>query len=341
VARSTGGEVDVAPRIAQRARLGRTRLEVTRLGLGCAPLGNLFAAVADDEAHAVVAAAWDAGVRFFDTAPLYGHGLSEIRLGRALTDRPRHEYVIATKVGRVLVPDPTPPDVGFVDVPPFSPRFDFSYDATLRSLEESLVRLGLGRVDVLHVHDPDDHLEQAIQGACRALVRLRDEGVVGAIGAGMNAAAPLARLVRAVDLDCVLVAGRYTLLEQPALDELLPLCEERGVAVIAAGVFNSGVLAAAGGGTYDYAPAPPAVLARARALRAACERAGVAVETAALQLPLAHPAVACVLTGTRSVDEMRRNAAGFERPIEPGLWRSLRDGGLLDARVPTPGAEGA
>jgi D-threo-aldose 1-dehydrogenase len=329
----------MAPRIAERTRLGRTRVEVTRLGLGCAPLGNLFAAVADDEAQAVVTAAWDAGVRFFDTAPLYGHGLSEIRLGRALAGRPRDEYAIATKVGRLLVPDPTPPDMGFVDVPPLRPSFDFSYDATLRSLEESLARLGLDRVDVLHVHDPDDHLEQAIRGAGRALVRLRDEGVVGAIGAGMNFVAPLARLVREVDLDCVLVAGRYTLLEQPALDELLPLCEARGVAVIAAGVFNSGVLAAAGSAVpaqYDYAPAPPSVLARARALRIACERAGVAVEAAALQLPLAHPAVACVLTGTRSADETRRNAADFERPIEPRLWQRLRDDGLLDARVPTP-----
>src|SRR5262245_37432756 len=329
----------MAPRIAERTRLGRTRVEVTRLGLGCAPLGNLFATVADDEARAVVGAAWDAGVRFFDTAPLYGHGLSEIRLGRALAGRTRDEYAIATKVGRLLVPDPTPPDMGFVDVPPMRPSFDFSYDATLRSLEESLVRLGLDRVDVLHVHDPDDHMEQAIRGAGRALVRLRDEGVVGAIGAGMNVVAPLARLVREVDLDCVLVAGRYTLLEQPALDELLPLCEARGVAVIAAGVFNSGVLAAdrsAVAATYDYLPAPPAVLARARALRAACERAGVAVEAAALQLPLAHPAVACVLTGTRSADETRRNAADFERPIEPRLWQSLRDDSLLDARVPTP-----
>jgi D-threo-aldose 1-dehydrogenase len=329
----------MAPRIAERTRLGRTRVEVTRLGLGCAPLGNLFATVADDEAQAVVAAAWDAGVRFFDTAPLYGHGLSEIRLGSALAGRRRDEYAIATKVGRLLVPDPTPPDMGFVDVPPMRPSFDFSYDATLRSLEESLTRLGIDRIDVLHVHDPEDHLEEAIRGAGRALVRLRDEGVVGAIGAGMNFVAPLARLVREVDLDCVLVAGRYTLLEQPALDELLPLCEARGVAVIAAGLFNSGVLAAAGAAvaaTYDYLPAPPAVLAHARALRAACERAGVAVEAAALQLPLAHPAVGCVLTGTRSADEMRRNAADFERPIEPRLWQSLRDDGLLDARVPTP-----
>ena len=334
----------MAPRIAEQARLGRTRVHVTRLGLGCAPLGNLFAPVADDDAQAVVAAAWDAGVRFFDTAPLYGHGLSELRLGRALADRPRAEYAIATKVGRLLVPDPAPPDLGFVDVPPLRPSFDFSYDAILRSLEESLVRLGLDRVDVLHLHDPDDHLDEAIGSAGRALVRLRDEGVVGAIGAGMNAVAPLARLVREVDLDCVLVAGRYTLLEQPALDDLLPLCEERGVAVIAAGAFNSGVLAAASSAvvpTYDYLPAPPAVLARALGLRAACERAGVTVEAAALQLPLAHPAVACVLTGTRSADEMGRNAADFERPIAPRLWQALRDDGLLDARVPTPDGWGA
>jgi len=328
------------PRIAERRQLGRTPVAVTRLGLGCAPLGNLFTAVADGEAEAVVGAAWDAGIRFFDTAPLYGYGLSERRLGRALAGRPRSEYAVATKVGRLLVPDAAPPDQGFVDVPPFRPHFDFSYDATLRALDESLGRLGLDRVDVLHIHDPDDHLDEAIRGAGRARVRLRDQGVVGAIGAGMNSAAPLARLVRELDLDCVLVAGRYTLLEQPALDDLLPLCEQRAVAVIAAGVFNSRVLATPAGGTYDYAAAPTPAVERARALRGACERSGADVQAAALQLPLAHPAVACVLTGTRSVGEMRRNAADFERALPARLWPALRSDGLLDARVPTPDGDG-
>ena len=336
----------MAPRIAERGRLGRSRVEVTRLGLGCAPLGNLFAAVSDADAAATVDAAWSAGVRFFDTAPLYGHGLSEIRLGRALAGRRRDDFVLATKVGRLLVPAGAAPDLGFVEVPALAPTFDFSYDATLRSLDESLARLGLDSVDVLHVHDPDDHVEEALAGAFRALRRLRDEGVVGAIGAGMNSAAPLAHFVREVDLDCVLLAGRYTLLEQPALADLLPLCAERGVAVIAAGVFNSGVLAAVAGAggagaTYDYRPAPAAVLERAQRLRAACHRLGARIEAAALQLPLAHPAVACVLTGTRSAGEIRTNAADFERALPRGLWQALRAEGLLAAEVPTPDRGGA
>lgn len=327
---------------ADRVRLGASGVEVTRLGFGGAPIGNLFTPVADAEAAAAVDAAWQHGVRFFDTAPLYGHGLSERRLGAALRARPRAELAIATKVGRLLVADDDPPADGYVATPPYRPVFDFSYDATLRSLSASLERLGLDRVDVLHVHDPDDHAEEALRGAFRALVRLREEGVVRAIGCGMNQADLLARFARELDLDCVLLAGRYTLLEQPALAELLPICAARGVSVIAAGVFNSGLLAdPSPAATYDYAPAPAALVERARRLAAVCARHGVSLKAAALRFPLAHRAVACVLTGARSAAEMRENASLFAAPIPLALWDALRAEGLLAASVPTPTEETA
>ena len=320
-----------------RATLGASGVAVTRLGFGAAPIGNLYAPVCDAEAAATVDAAWQCGVRFFDTAPLYGHGLSERRLGAALRARPRDEIVVATKVGRLLVPDPSPPDHGFAATPPFRPEFDFSAAATCRSLDASLERLGLDRVDVLHVHDPDDHAEAALRGAFPALRRLRAEGVVRAIGAGMNQSPLLARFVREADLDCVLVAGRYTLLEQPALRDLLPLCAERGVAVIAAGVFNSGLLAdPRPGATYDYTPASAALVERAQRLGAVCERHGIPLKAAALRFPLAHPAVACVLTGARTAAEMAENARLFALPIPVALWDDLRAAGLLGDGVPTP-----
>lgn len=323
-----------------RARLGSSAVEVTRLGFGAAPIGNLFAAVGDDDAAAAVEAAWRAGVRFFDTAPLYGHGLSERRLGAALAARHRDDVVVATKVGRLLVPDAgPPPDDGFVATPPLRPVFDFSWDATWRSLDESLARLGIDRVDLLHVHDPDDHAEEALGGAFPALRALRSQGVVRAIGAGMNQSALLARFVREAEVDCVLLAGRYTLLEQPALADLLPLCAERGVSVIAAGVFNSGLLAdPSPHATYDYRPAPPAAVERARRLAAICARHDVSLKAAALQFPLAHPAVACVLSGARSAAEIEENARLFATPIPGALWDDLRRERLLGDDVPTPGA---
>lgn len=321
----------------RRATLGASGVEVTQLGFGAAPIGNLFTPVSDAEAAGALDAAWRAGVRFFDTAPLYGHGLSERRVGTALRQRPRDELVVATKVGRLLVPDPRPPEDGYVATPPFRPAFDFSSEATRRSLEESLRRLGLDRIDLLHVHDPDDHAAEALQGAFPALRRLRAEGIVRAIGAGMNQSALLARFVREADVDCVLLAGRYTLLEQPALADLLPLCAERGVSVIAAGVFNSGLLAdPSPRATYDYAPAPPPKIERARRLQAVCERHGVPLKAAALRFPLAHPAVSCVLTGARSALEMEENARLFETPIPLALWDELRSGGLLADGAPTP-----
>ena len=287
-------------------RLGARGPAVTRLGLGAAPLGNLFSSLSDATAEATVGAAWDAGIRFFDTAPLYGHGLSERRLGRALRSRPRDEYVIASKVGRLLRPSvgESLPTV-FVDAPDLDPVFAYSRDDTLRSIEESLNRLGLDRLDVVHVHDPDDHEAAALRGAFPALVELRDQGVIGAVGCGMNQWQMLDRFVARVDLDCVLLAGRYTLLDRTGADVLLPHCAERGVGVILGGVFNSGVLAdPEANATYDYLAAAPEVVSRARALRAVCATHGVALGAAAMQFALAHPAVTSVVVGARSVDEV-------------------------------------
>ena len=282
-------------------------------------------AVSDDEAHSVVEAAWNAGIRFFDTAPLYGHGLAERRLGTVLRTKPRDEFVIATKVGRLLRADAPPePGQSYVDVPAVNPVFDFSADAVMRSLEESLQRLGLDRVDVLHIHDPDQHHDQALSGAYRALDRLRGEGTIRAVGAGMNQAEMLARFAREADFDCFLLAGRYTLLDRTGARELLPLCAERGISVIAGGVFNSGILANPRvGGTFNYQAAPPGVIARAQQLATICESHGVSLKAAALQFPLRNPAVPVVLTGCRSVAEVDENKQLFESRIPEELWREL------------------
>ena len=298
---------------------------MTQLGLGSAPLGGLFEAVSDDEAHRVVEAAWKAGIRFFDTAPLYGHGLAEQRFGAVLRTKPRDEFVIATKVGRLLRKDAPPePGQAYKGAPPVNPVFDFSYDGVMRSAEESLVRLGLDRIDVLHIHDPDDHYEEALSGAYRALDRMRSEGTIKAVGAGMNQAEMLARFAREADFDCFLLAGRYTLLDTIGLKELLPLCVEKGIAIIAGGVFNSGILAdPRPGATYNYQAAPPALVERALELEAVCNRRGVDLKAAAIQFPLRHPAVASVLTGCRSVAEVEENVRMFETPIPDTLWDEL------------------
>ena len=312
----------------ERARLGSTNVEVTRLAFGAAPLGNLYTAVDDDDASSAVAAAIDVGVRFFDTAPLYGFGLSERRVGtalRAAAERGIDDVVVATKVGRLL--EPGTGDAGiFVDVPDERARFDFSYDATMRSLEESLTRMGVDHVDVLHVHDPDHHIDDALAGAFPALREMRDQGVVGAIGAGMNQSAALARFVREADVDCVLLAGRYSLIDREGAAELLPLCESSGVSVIAAGIFNSGLLTDPKiGASFNYAPVPPGVLAVAQRAEAVCAEHGVALKAAALQFPLRHRSVACVLVGARSAVEVTENAALLDVSIPDELWTALED----------------
>jgi len=312
---------------------------MTQLGLGCAPIGNLYDVVDDRDALAVVHAAYESGLRFFDTAPLYGHGLAEQRLGAALASMPRDELTVATKVGRVLVPDDGADgsETIFVGVPPVHPVFDYSADGVTRSLVDSLERLQLDWVDIVHVHDPDDHVEEALAGAFPTLRRWRDEGVVDSIGAGMNQGAMLARFVREAGVDCVLLAGRYTLLDQSGLDELLPLCERERVSVIAAGVFNSGLLAdPKPGAPFNYEPAPSAIVERARQLGAVCARHDVPLTAAAIQFAAAHPAVTTVLTGVRSADELRANIIDFNRPIPTALWDDLRSEGLLPDHAPTP-----
>lgn len=306
--------------------------------MGTAPLAGLFEAVEEAQALQVIEHAWQAGIRFFDTAPLYGHGLAELRLGRVLRSKPRDEYTLATKVGRLLRAD-APPEPGqtFRGVPPVNPTFDFSYDGVMRSVEESLERLGLDRIDVLHIHDPDDHYEEALHGAYRALDRLRAYGVIRAVGAGMNQAEMLTRFAREGSFDCFLLAGRYTLLDQVALKELLPVCVEQGIAIIAGGVYNSGILAdPKPGARYNYRAAPAELLDRAQRMRAVCARHGIPLKAAALQFPLGHPAVTTVVVGCRSKAQLEESIQMFEVEIPRGLWEELKAKGLLPAEVPTP-----
>lgn len=310
--------------VAARRRLGRTDVEVTQLGLGCAPLGNLYEAVDDDDAAATVEAAWAAGIRWFDTAPLYGHGISERRLGAALADRPRGEYVVSTKVGRLLRRASGPVDTIFEGVGDVAPVFDFTADGVRRSLDESLDRLGLDHVDVVLVHDPDDHVDEALAGAFPALLALRDEGVVGAVGAGMNQWGALDRFVTEVDLDLVLLAGRYTLLDRSGADVLLPRCLDRGVSVVLGGVFNSGVLADPdGAATFDYGAVPPPVAAEVAALRGRCAAHGVPLAAAAIQFAARHPAVTAVVVGARTAAEVRADVAFAEAEVPAALWEAL------------------
>jgi D-threo-aldose 1-dehydrogenase len=311
-------------------RLGRSPVFVTELSFGGAAIGNLFTSVPDEDARAAIDAAWDGGIRAFDTAPHYGLGLSERRLGAALRHRPRDEYVICTKVGRLLEPLPRPGGVAGRDVEGFDVaashvrRFDFSADGVRRSLEASLDRLGLDRVDIALIHDPDEHGEQALREAYPALEKLRAEGTVRAIGAGMNQAAMLTRFVTETDVDVVLVAGRYTLIDQSAADALLPAALRRGVSVIAGGVFNSGLLAApVPGATYDYQTAPESLLSRARLLEEVCATFGVPLRAAAARFPLTHPAVASVLIGARSAAEISDAIELRHRDIPAALWESL------------------
>ena len=322
----------------ERIPLGRTALTVTRFGLGTAPLAGLFQEVDEADALAAIERAWDAGVRFFDTAPLYGHGLAEIRLGKVLRQKPRDEFTLASKVGRLLRADvPPEPGQSFRGTPPVNPTFDFSYDGAMRSVDESLERLGLDRIDILHIHDPDDHYDEALNGAYRALDRLRSDGTIGAVSAGMNQAEMLTRFAREADFDCFLLAGRYTLLDQVALNELLPECVERGIAIIAGGVYNSGILAdPKPGAHYNYLAAPPDLLERAQKIRDVCARHHVPLKAAAEQFPLGHPAVECVVVGCRSVAQLDESLAMFELDIPPDMWRDLKAEGLLPAEAPTP-----
>lgn len=320
-------------------RLGRSGLELTRLGLGTAPLGGLFSAVSDHDADATVARAWSLGVRYFDTAPLYGFGLAEQRLGHFLRSQPRDSYVISTKVGRLLRAEAAPADdPHYKGTPRLRPQFDFSHDGVLRSVEESLARLGLDRIDILLVHDPDDHYDAAVSGAFRALQRLREDGSVGAIGAGMNQSEMLTRFAAHVPVDCFLLAGRYTLLDQNALATLLPLCQAHNIGIILGGIYNSGILADPyGAAKFNYEDADPALVARARALDALCRDHGTELKAAAIQFGLAHPAVTVALQGARSPEEAADNVAMATHAVPTSFWQELRRRELVDPRAPLPG----
>ncbi|RAN94112.1 aldo/keto reductase [Micromonospora noduli] len=317
--------------------VGRTDVVVTRLGLGLAPIGGMFDAVGDEVAYATVEAAWDLGLRYFDTAPLYGCGLSERRAGAVLAGKPRDAFTVSTKVGRLLVPDGGDRQEFWAEPTDLTPRFDFSAAGVRRSHAESLARLGLDRIDIAHIHDPDDHLAEAVAGAYPALAQLREAGEIGAVSAGMNQAPALVELAHAGDFDCFMLAGRYTLLDQSGLDELLPLAHAKGIAIIAAGVYNSGLLAdPTPGAHYDYAPAEQRLLDRATAIRSVCERHGVPLRAAAIQLPLGHPAVASVVVGARDAEQIADNVAMFEWDVPGALWADLKAEGLLPSEVPTP-----
>ena len=339
----------------EKRRLGRTSLEVSLLGFGGNALGNLYEVVDERGGRDAVLAAHEGGVRYFDTAPMYGHGLSERRVGDALRGLPRDGFVLSTKVGRLLVPygrvPPPRPSVAeggiFTGELPFLPTFDFSYDATMRSLEDSLQRLGMNRVDVLLIHDCDawsqgDRYPAALKavenGALKALQKLKAEGTIGAFGAGVNQAEACERLMDLGPFDCFMLAGRYTLLEQGGLDSFLPRCVREGVSVVLAAPYNSGILVtgAVPGARYNYVPAPPEVMERVARIEEVARAHGVPLAAAALQFVLGHPAVASVIPGGRSRAEVEQNARWVATPIPPAFWSALKSERLLRSDAPVP-----
>lgn len=323
----------------------RSSLTVTAMGLGCAQMGSLYRVTPYAESAGAFAAAWDAGIRYFDTAPFYGFTRSERRLGTMLTDLPREAYTVSTKVGRLMTPDPTvgPLEDGYAEPLPFRPVFDYTHDGILRSFEASQQRLGILAPDILYVHDigrvthgeRHDHYWSQLTdgGGFRALTRLREQGAIRAFGLGVNEAEVIAAAMEVADLDISMLAGRYTLLEQASLP-LMDACAARGIAIVIAGAFNSGILA--GGTTFNYGAAPADIVARVDALRGACREAGVAIEAAALQFPLAHPAALTVVSGARNAAQLRSNAAWFEEPIPSGFWAGLKARGLIADGAPVP-----
>ena len=361
--------------LARRA-LGRTGLEVTVLGFGTAPLGNLFEHLDEATAHAATLEALDRGINLFDTAPLYGHGLAELRVGAALREgqhrHPREDLVVSTKVGRWMDPHEKPVGAmtpakpkdasadtaavispGFVGALPHRAVFDYSHDGTLRSIEQSLLRLGLDRLDIVLIHDVDvwthgaasidARFKEAMDGAYRALERLRSEGVVKAIGVGVNESEMCERFAHAGDFDTMLLAGRYSLLEQPALDTFLPLAQAKGIAILLGGVFNSGILAtgAVPGARYNYREAPPEVMARVQRIEAVCAAHGVKLVDAALQFALAHPAVSSLVLGAVTPIEVQRNLVSLRASVPAAFWSAMREQGLLAANAPTPAGPAA
>jgi D-threo-aldose 1-dehydrogenase len=334
---------------SEKRRLGRVDLEVTAMGFGGVQIGNLFHAVTDGEVEAMIKAAWDAGIRLYDAAPLYGHGLAELRFGHSLRLENRDDFVLASKVGRVLKPRRRA-EVSFgpwADVPSFEMIFDYSYDGTMRAFEDSLQRLALERMDICFIHDIDrttrgddqpEVFRQAMNGSWKALEKLRSEGLVKAIGVGVNEWQVCQEALKQRDFDCFLLAGRYTLLEQEALEEFLPLCEKRGVSIVVGGGFNSGILASGSvaGARYNYGPAPPEIIERVRKIESVCLDHRVPMPAAALQFVVAHPAVASFITGTRTVAQLEQNLKWFNSPIPTAFWSDLKAKGLLRDDAPVP-----
>jgi D-threo-aldose 1-dehydrogenase len=315
------------------------------LGMGGAPLGNLFTVVEEADARASLAAAWDGGIRHFDTAPHYGAGLSEHRMGEFLRGKPRDEFTISTKVGRMLTAAQDVPelDQGFVRALPFRRSVDYSYAGAMRSIEDSLQRMGLSRFDIVYIHDVSEdwhgpawtqRMQEAMTGAAVALTELRRQGVIRAWGLGVNLVAPCLVALEQAEPDLFLIAGRYTLLDHTALAELFPACAAKGVKCVLGGPYNSGLLA--GGTTFNYETAPPELAARAQAIGAICAGHGVDLKAAALQFCAAHPQVAVVIPGARNAAEAAENARLMAAPIPPALWADLRAAGLLPEGAPTP-----
>ncbi len=333
-------------------KLGRTAVSVTEFGLGTAPLGNLFDRIEDGEAAAIVAAAWEGGARYFDTSPWYGRGESEHRLGRALYRRNRDEFVISTKIGRLLRRPlkPGPIKDQWIAGLDFETVYDYGYDGVMRSFEDSLQRLGISSVDLLLVHDLDiwNHENQArldayfgqlITGGWRALTQLRDSGAIKGIGAGLNTVGAISRFLDLFDIDFFLLAMRYTLLEQDVLDDEFPRCAERGVGIVIGGGYNSGILAtgAVPGAMYNYQPAGPAILERVAKIEAVCRRWNVPLTAAALRFPLGHPIVASIIPGAITTKQVEQNLAAFRHKVPADLWAELKHGKLIRADAPTPG----
>ncbi|MGR3662569.1 MAG: aldo/keto reductase [Paracoccaceae bacterium] len=332
-------------------RIGNGGLNFTELGFGTAPIGNLYRAISDDAAHEILERAWTSGVRYFDTAPLYGLGLSETRLNRMLRGKPRDEYVLSTKIGRIMkatTPDKRDGLGKWFDVPNRNEVFDYTYDGVMRSLEFSLERLGVDRIDILYAHDldifthgsqsaMDDKISEFMASGYRALLELRDQGTITAFGAGLNEWAPCQTLAEHGDFDLFLLAGRYTLLEQEALTSFLPLCTERGIGIVLGGPYNSGILAtgAREGAFYNYDPAPADIIARVARIEAICKNHNTTLVDAAFQFPLLHPAVVSVIPGGQGLDEMNSNLAASKAIIPPALWAELKTEGLMRQDAPT------
>jgi len=333
-------------------RIDNGGLAFTELGMGTAPLGNLYRAISDDDAHATLEKAWEIGCRYFDTAPLYGLGLAETRVNRFLRGKNRDDFVLSTKAGRLL--EVCPPDqrtgIGkFFDTPSRREQFDYSYNGIMRSFEHSLERLGVDRVDILFAHDLDifnqgsaevmeARLSDFLASGYRAMLSLRDQGVVKAIGAGINEWQPAQRMLEHGDFDMFLLAGRYTLLEQEALDTFLPLCERRGVGIVLGGPYNSGILATGPkpGAYFNYDPAPQDILDRVAKIEAVCTSHGVKLIEAALRFPLHHPCVVSTIPGAQAVAEAESNRVCLDASIPDALWADLKAEGLMRTDAPTP-----